>query len=357
MKKQPASISRILWNLLRRHFLVRTAEEERIHRFRNAKEVRPPETTFSNTIQRFIKASLLLKESTSGITVSFADSQKSDLDLCFNTELTEVRISDKWLDFYAAHAGCECKVVAMGDADLNNTFLCDHIAESVFISMISQLMAGSFAAAWPLKAQMDWFNSSLTEFKEKVRQMPREIDVKQSPTAGEMIVTWEDGEARFFSKLYGKRVQYHVCLHEDSCWGVASLLLHPRGRLIIPVACVRSNKSVMVNDELPTCGCRHMLVSQEAKKADFDNLDPAKRYFPMVAENEPNSFYGIPPNPIYPPNRNRTDYLPVESIDNGGVEEPETPGFENEGNEGNEGMTWGSCVPSYTCGYVSWLPS
>src|SRR5699024_6810713 len=72
----------------------------------------------------------------------------------------------------------------------------------------------------------------LTEARGKVSLMPREIVAKQSSKAREIIVSWEDGETQYFSKLFGKAIQYHITLHNAGCWGETTRLLHPSGESI-----------------------------------------------------------------------------------------------------------------------------
>lgn len=48
------------------------------------------------------------------------------------------------------------------------------------------------------------------------------------------------------------------------------------------------------------CDCAQQIVTQSNFVAAFDGLDPSKAYFPMVAWNDSDSLYGLPPDPIKP---------------------------------------------------------
>lgn len=54
-------------------------------------------------------------------------------------------------------------------------------------------------------------------------------------------------------------------------------------------------------DGQASCSCMEKLIPLEKEKATFDNLDPSKKYFLMVAENGKNTFYGISVEMVYPP--------------------------------------------------------
>lgn len=48
------------------------------------------------------------------------------------------------------------------------------------------------------------------------------------------------------------------------------------------------------------CTCVQQIVPHGTFVAIFDDLDPSTSYFPMVAWNSDDSFYGLPPCPIKP---------------------------------------------------------
>lgn len=103
----------------------------------------------------------------------------------------------------------------------------------------------------------------------------------------------------------------------------------------------------------------------------FGNLDPSKRYFPMVAENGQNTFYGISPESIFPPAHSKPsgvttsiDIKPELRDDAEDIEaENSISAFED---EEKEWQAWEkeifprlfqSCTPSYTPFHVSFPSS
>ena len=48
------------------------------------------------------------------------------------------------------------------------------------------------------------------------------------------------------------------------------------------------------------CGCQFQFVSQGASGAAFKGLDPEEKYFPMVARDYDQAFFGVPPEAIQP---------------------------------------------------------
>lgn len=172
-----------------------------------------------------------MRENTNGITVSFLASKDGGVEVHFDKALNQFKISDEWLHFDAIHTHFKCRVAAIGAVHLShNAFLCDHIAENLSALLISKLPETKLApTAVPSSWRASWSNQFLEEVREKLRQMPRAIEAKKSPRSRELIVSWEDGESQYFSKLYGQAVQYHVTLHDEGCRGETTRLLHTSG--------------------------------------------------------------------------------------------------------------------------------
>lgn len=207
--------------------MIRTAYEERIGHLRDA-EVTLLETTFSKTIQRVLKAGLRLNEDTKDISTIFVNIKDSEVDVQHNSEQNALEISDKWLCFDAIHRQEPCAVANM-EADIlsRNSFICDHIAESLLELVLYQLGFGHL------------IRSRRRRFVEKLRQMPREITAEQGQNAKEIVITWKDGATHLFSTVLGKNIQYHVTLHEEKCWDKASDLLHESGKPMIILSNLR----------------------------------------------------------------------------------------------------------------------
>ena len=205
LKKEPVALRYILWELLRRHSLIRTAAEERVHLFRNAKDVLPPETVFSTTVKRTLEASLLLDSHTSDVEITFVDGTDCGIGMHFEP-WEGLKIDKKWLYPNDIHAEYRCRVFDVGNEFLSsNSFLCEHVVEELYSCALKELVP---------KADHVWSGRLRGLVREKLRQMPRKIVARQSSIAKEIIVSWKDGETQAFSELYGKIIKYHVTLHE-----------------------------------------------------------------------------------------------------------------------------------------------
>ena len=212
----------MLWNLLRRHSLIRTVDEERNCHPKDPDDILP-KTTFSKTIQRVLEAGLMLGEDAKEIKILFVNIKDRDIDLQCGTEQNVLEVSNKWLCFDTIHKQEPCAVTSTMDPDNlgSNSFICDHIAESLLEIVLYKLGFGNLVRGWRRR------------FVEKLRQMPREITAEQGPNAKEIVITWKDGATHLFSTVCGKNIQYHVTLHEAKCWNKSVHLLHESGKLII----------------------------------------------------------------------------------------------------------------------------
>ena len=110
------------------------------------------------------------------------------------------------------------------------------------------------------------------------------------------------------------------------------------------------------------CGCRQKLVSQEQKTALFDGLDPTRKYFPLVAENGFNTFYGIAPNPIHPSERDEKVESNEGDVDDASDDYPGEQDALVLEDEENEWEAWQKevfpslfhqCIPPYRSTHVS----
>lgn len=60
------------------------------------------------------------------------------------------------------------------------------------------------------------------------------------------------------------------------------------------------------------CGCPKKIVSQLDSKALFPDLDPTDEYFPMVAQTDDLSFFGVPPKAVRP--HSQSLQMPIRSL-------------------------------------------
>jgi hypothetical protein len=54
------------------------------------------------------------------------------------------------------------------------------------------------------------------------------------------------------------------------------------------------------NEDVTDCNCPYQIVSQGDAGVVFQELDPQEEYFPMVARDYDQAFFGVPPKAIRP---------------------------------------------------------
>ncbi|KAF7588863.1 hypothetical protein BBP40_005081 [Aspergillus hancockii] len=279
LRKEPIGLPEALWDILRRASLIRTPEEERIEQFRGAQESSTAETAFSKTIQRVLKASLMLDQCTDQTKIMFVDCEHSDIEIYFESDINLLKIHRKWLEFHAIHTDHPCCVSsAMDSGIVAESFFCDHIFDMLYLNSIREIVEDSRNP----RIKKHWQNRH-QDVKEALFYMPRNVTVKQTLRAKSLIVTWEHGLSQQFLKH--SLAEYSVVLHDEKCLSKSSDVLHLQ---------------VDAQLEYSLCGCVQKIISLDQNSIRFDDLEPSRRYFPMIARNENKSFYAVPPEPIVP---------------------------------------------------------
>ncbi|KAK0130027.1 hypothetical protein ONS96_000565 [Cadophora gregata f. sp. sojae] len=133
---------------------------------------------------------------------------------------------------------------------------------------------------------------------ENLRQMPIMVTSTIHDTSSEtIVVSWTDLDGDVLSRLYGLDPTCRITLHREStCSGRRDdLLLSDRFDHQISVG---SNSST--NDTCSPCGCPEKVVSQKDFGATFSRLNLDEAYFPMIARNDFQAFFGLPPRSLKP---------------------------------------------------------
>ncbi|RJE22051.1 hypothetical protein PHISCL_05598 [Aspergillus sclerotialis] len=278
LRKEPVGISEVLWNILRKGRLIRTPGEERIAQFRNAQPIPAPKSVFARTVQRMLKASLLLSEHTKGLDAVFVDCGHSDIDVLFEPNSKQFKIHKKWLDYHATHREYPCRVSASDRKEPDGYFYCGHIVERLYRRSIEELVSTESADP-AIKKQWE---KMFQIFHEKVDEMPRMVKIKppsEASTTWALDVSWEFELPKSIRRRFRGNLQYKVVLHGEECVTQADQLLYREGN---PCTCVQKVLEAGITSN---------------KTIKFDNLSGSRKYFPMVARNEDESFYGIAPCP------------------------------------------------------------
>lgn len=204
-------VSRALWRLLRKFSLARTSHEERSRLFTASREAVVGRDSFSASIVRALKASLLLHPKLHGLRLRFVEGGGTELDLSFSKQLNLVLIHSKWLNFQKVHESGPCEVLRLTDAGRagEEAFFCDHVVEDLFDTLLSKVGSA--------------YRISLLDFRllrrgvrEQLRLMPRSVQVAPTALMNELEVRWIGNEGGLVSTICSSNIRYQVTLHRVS---------------------------------------------------------------------------------------------------------------------------------------------
>ena len=158
---------------------------------------------------------------------------------------------------------------------------------------------------------------------DSLRQMPRMIEISQGLKPRELIVSWTMLERDLVFKMYGFDLRCQVTLHRESTCSEKKM----DTLFYIGETSARSFRGAMVSEKrergqcanlkaetlkeddadlskegkgIAECGCSYQIVSQGDSGILFQGLDPEEAYFPMVARDYDEAFFGFPPEAIRP---------------------------------------------------------
>jgi hypothetical protein len=213
LKKQPEPLSKVLWNILRKFSLLRTPHEERLCLFMASELASVDTTPFSTSILRVLKAALQLDDRLGQINIQVVKGDETGIDLLYKDDDNVLLIHEKWLDFDKTHedATCELSLLAPGRRIEMEDFSCDHVVEDLFELIIHDI-----------QEQLKWDHSRVTTIRrvarERIRQIPRRIQVSRTCNAGELEVSWVGNESEIIARNYAGDIFCNVKLHKlSSC--------------------------------------------------------------------------------------------------------------------------------------------
>jgi hypothetical protein len=210
LRKEPYNLPAALWRILRKHSLVRTADEERHTLFAQSERV-PHRTLFSFTIGRALFASMLLDPLLCAIRFQFVTGANTNIDLVYNHEQKLIKIHEKWIDFEKSHKDVSCDALSMRENgnEESDLFSCDHIVDDLF-----ELVVGAVRDALPLSQKQCWILRSTA--RQLLHRMPRMVRLSRTATPNQLKLTWTGNESSFISKTFAKHIRYVVILHNRS---------------------------------------------------------------------------------------------------------------------------------------------
>ena len=274
------------------------------------------QSPYSEAIKRSLKAILALDDRTKDLIIVFKSGEQADLDLLL--EGSNLLINDKWLDFQRSHSKAPCWLSRHGVKSYKMP--CDHIVTRLHDLILHELTKGPVS-------QLDKSTESKATLRLKVsdslRQMPRMIEISQGLKPRELIVTWTMLERDLVFKMYGFDLRCQVTLHRESTCSekkmdilfyIGETSTHFFRDAVVSEKrkrgqCANLKAETLKEDDaglskedksIAECGCSYQIVSQGDSGILFQGLDPEEAYFPMVARDYEQAFFGFPPEAIRP---------------------------------------------------------
>jgi hypothetical protein len=198
--------------MLRKYDLCRTPAEEVLHRFKFAKVVVVPKTSFSEHVSHVLTCVLQCFQGTKSMEISFVEGARLRINAsCFGPTW---RIHNRWLTHAGAHETTYCDEPPSDD---QQPFTCDHTVLEVYDITLSQLAADS--EHHRVAAKESWLKSMAGA---RLPQMPRAVIYNTTDRKHELQVRWESVDSH---QHRDKPVK--VVLHASSCNAGA---VHARGQ-------------------------------------------------------------------------------------------------------------------------------
>jgi hypothetical protein len=203
--KRPVGLPRELWRLLRTTTPIRSAAAELSMLFQNAEVCSPPNTTFSRTVRKALRACFALLDSMQGIQVVYVKGFDSRVDVVYNPQQSMLKIHHRWLDFDSIHQRASCRnwipSSAKKESGKHEPFFCGHIIEELLSLSITSVFG---ASKTPRTTEMRY----MRHIRRLLRYMPHQITL--TPSEGGLTVAWEDNETELFRKHDLGGAAYHL---------------------------------------------------------------------------------------------------------------------------------------------------
>ncbi|KAM7185075.1 hypothetical protein V8F20_011940 [Naviculisporaceae sp. PSN 640] len=244
-----AELTKVCWTILRRHNLLRTADEEEQHRFTAAPLIADvdAESTFATSVGHLLSACGYACPKTKGMAFRFVQAGQLHLDLFYSEAEKTFRVHDRWLSARGA-------VNELGlPENLPEADIVFHTVKRLFSDGLEQLPMDAFSAA-------EVNDERTTEWR-------RRLEISLS-------------EQRLLSylRLFGPNIDVGLNLGGLLCHKV-SRCGHLRSKLLT------------AEDECLPCLPSHYSMEREAR---IDDLVDGEEYFVvLLTPGHPDSFVGI----------------------------------------------------------------
>jgi hypothetical protein len=316
LKKRPELLATCIWEPLKKYGIVLTPQEYAHHLLNNAPISEAEHTAYSDGVMRALSAILALDNRTKHLKVVFKDGTNTTLDLILDG--TNLLINEKWLDFHESHEKAPCWLTQRGVTVEN--FPCDHIVTGLYDLILEEIRKDLLTANNTIQSA----NQSLRlRVSENLQQMPRMVEIAQGSEPEELIVNWTILERDIMLKLYGMDLECQVTLHRESTCSdkkMNNLFSTGESNISLLWSVMRNTTespdfrledlnlegspamedSFTEYESTAECGCPSKMASPQDSGVVFQGLDPEEQYFPMVARNYDQAFFGVPPEAIRP---------------------------------------------------------
>ncbi|KAI9878014.1 MAG: hypothetical protein M1830_002172 [Pleopsidium flavum] len=252
LQRSPVPLPKGLWKILTRFKLVRTPQEERLHLFTKSAPSVCQTSSFSENVQRALRAALALNERTSDVTVLFVEGGQVGMDLLYESEKKTVKVHEKWLNFEEIHktATCHLSRLATTQSVASEVLFCDHIIEEIYGMTLSEILK---CLGLRQNAANVIERSLRNEVRDKLQQMPRGISVTSTQVSDPQQMSPQNNQRR----------------------GLSDQTTAP-------------------------CGCYEQVTPLKVEGVTFRGLDPLQEYFVMIAPLGKWTMFGRPSPPTRP---------------------------------------------------------
>jgi hypothetical protein len=170
-------------------------------------------------------ATLSVDTRTQNIEIVFKSGSSAELDLLL--EDSQLQVHEKWWDFRASHKDAPC--LALSEDLVIRTFSCDHVINEVYDLVLVEINKERDIESGVLEEKD---NSLRLRVSERLRQMPRMIDIGHGDKDGKILVSWTGPESSLLSKLHHLNVSVESrCIVRAHAPRKGLILLDPRVRL------------------------------------------------------------------------------------------------------------------------------
>ncbi|KAK5045994.1 hypothetical protein LTR84_008780 [Exophiala bonariae] len=290
LRMEPRKLPKTLWKIFRSLDLVRTPTEQL---FKKSAIVNETKNNFAITISWILHAFLQLDPRLRLIKLCFVEGGRTQIDLLYEAKCQTLRIHEKCTKFEEVHEDSSCDVEAFSKyfPTKEDDFLCDHVAEDL-VERVLDKVRGS------LGMTLTESRALRRKARSYIRSMPRQVTVKVTANANELVVQWIGNEGSFVFQKCGSDILYLVTLHMAStCDMRKAHLLDENADEPFPA---KATDSPNYGTSTSPCQCPRQVVSRIDSKAIFSGLNHHEAYFPLVRRLVSPSFYGIPPKPLSP---------------------------------------------------------